>query len=158
MAGGGGKLSEATKIKISKSLKGKYVGPNAFSFGLKLSESHKQKISIANKGRIVLEETRNKMSKSKKGKKPPNFGKPHSEKSKLKMSLSKKGKKNPKTAEWSEKNRLANTSTIKDKFNNIFIGQKEVSVFYNLARTTIGAILKGIIKKNEFGLEYIQKR
>ena len=63
--------------------------------GMTLSESHKRKISEANKGKKlppISEETRKKLSEAKKGDKHPLFGKHHSEEAKRKMSEANKGK------------------------------------------------------------------
>ena len=53
-------FSEETKIKLSKSHKGKKLGP--------FSEEHKRNIGEANKGRHCSEETKKKISEAKKGK------------------------------------------------------------------------------------------
>ena len=55
--------------KISDSLKGKYIGVNAFRHGLKLTDEHKKIISEANKSKNkpISVETRDRMSKSRKG-------------------------------------------------------------------------------------------
>lgn len=57
-----------------------------------LSEETKKKIGNANRGRQHTEESKNKMSKSKIGKKNSMYGKNHSEEAKRKMSEAKKGK------------------------------------------------------------------
>jgi len=81
-------MNDETKKKISETLKGKYVGENAFRKGIKLSEEHKLAISEANKGRnkLVSEETRRKMSLSR-------IGIKYSDNTRRKMSESHKGKK-----------------------------------------------------------------
>ena len=70
--------------------------------GVKLSDEHKKNISKSNKGRIIPEEVKIKMRKNHadiRGKNNPLFGKKHSEETKKKMSESKKGlydgEKNP---------------------------------------------------------------
>jgi group I intron endonuclease len=63
-------MTTETKEKISKSLKGKYIGENAFRKGLKLTEEHKEKISQASKGKTHTEESKKKMSDRKKGIRP----------------------------------------------------------------------------------------
>jgi hypothetical protein len=81
-------LSEETKQKISESEKGKVI-----------EDWHRKRISEANKGKILSQETKDKMSESKKGCKNPRFGKPgtmlgrkQSEESRKKISNSQKGK------------------------------------------------------------------
>ena len=67
--------------------------------GSRLTEEHKQKISEANKGKIVSKETREKISKANKGKPGPNKGKKFSKETREKISKSKigvyKDEKNP---------------------------------------------------------------
>jgi group I intron endonuclease len=60
-------MNEEIAKKISKILKGKYVGENSFRKGIRLTEDHKKCISEANSGRILTGETKKKMSDSKKG-------------------------------------------------------------------------------------------
>ena len=84
------KLSEETKLKISKSLK-----------GYKFSDERKRKISKANKGKKRSEEHKRKISKAQKGKKLSTYtkqkisvlhkGKKHSDETKLKLKASHKG-------------------------------------------------------------------
>lgn len=64
-------MNDEIKEKISNTLKGKYVGENAFRYGLKLSDEHKKAISIANKGKTLSDEHRNKISKANTGKSMP---------------------------------------------------------------------------------------
>lgn len=100
LGGSRGKLSEETKQKISKSLKGRKVSLETLmkmrnkklaqstkekigikNKGKKLTNEHKNAISLANSQRIVSEETKQKHSEN-------NKGKILSEETKLKMSLS----------------------------------------------------------------------
>ena len=73
--------SEESRLKMSKANKGE-KNPN---FGKTHSEEVRQKISEAQKGKIISEETRKKMSKAQKGRTA-------SEESRLKMSEAQKGK------------------------------------------------------------------
>jgi group I intron endonuclease len=88
----GKKHTQETKQKISKSKKLNPVHTVHTPEGI-------EKIRIAMKNRIVSEETREKMSKSMKGRIPPNKGKKCSEETRKKMSIAKKekyiGKDNP---------------------------------------------------------------
>jgi hypothetical protein len=61
------------------------------AFGLKHSEETKRKISIANTGKVVSEQTRAKISAKSKG--HPNYNLSHTEEAKVKMSAAFKGKK-----------------------------------------------------------------
>lgn len=72
-------MSEQTKLKISKSNRGK-------TFGVKKSAEHRAKISAAHQGKIVSPETCAKISASKTGKKL-------TEETRLKMSAARIGKK-----------------------------------------------------------------
>ena len=93
--GGDGVLpSEETRIKMSKSHKGK-IPPNK---GIPMNEEQKKKLSESLKGRNVWnkgipmsEEQKKKLSEINKGQIPPNKGKHHTEESKRKMSKSHKG-------------------------------------------------------------------
>jgi len=58
------KMTQATKDKISKTLKEKYQGTEHHLF-----EETKRKIGLGNKGKIISQETRDKISKKNKGKK-----------------------------------------------------------------------------------------
>lgn len=79
-------MSPEIAKKISDNLKGKYVGERAFRHGIRLTQEHKDRISIANSkiNRTVTPETRKKMSESRMGFTP-------SEESRRKMSISKTG-------------------------------------------------------------------
>lgn len=65
-----GRHSEATRLKMSQSHKGK---PSP-TLGRPMSDEQKQKISIANTGKTRSEEARKRYSESKKGSKNPAFG------------------------------------------------------------------------------------
>lgn len=71
----GKKHSPESRLKISEN-----KTPHKF-----ISEKHKQNISKANKGKILTQETREKISKSKIGKQPPNKGKCHTQETKEKI-------------------------------------------------------------------------
>ena len=49
-------VSEETRKNISKALKGKYVGEDAFRHGIKLSNEHRKRLSEVNKGKKITEE------------------------------------------------------------------------------------------------------
>lgn len=87
MAEGGSSfyVTEESKKKVSESLKGKYVGENAFRYGIRLTEEHKKIISESNSGKKLSDETRKKMSES-------NLGKKFSDETRKKMSESHTGK------------------------------------------------------------------
>jgi len=87
--GDGGILTEETKKKISKSLKGI---PSKLK-GTKKCEEIKKKISETKKGQKHSEETKQKISESKKGQISWNKGIPHTNETKLKISEAKKGQK-----------------------------------------------------------------
>jgi hypothetical protein len=71
-------ISPETRMKISESLKGKYVGENSPLFGKQRSE-----------------ETKKKMSEAKKGENSPMFGKHHLSETRTKISEGNKGENNP---------------------------------------------------------------
>ena len=60
-------MTDETKEKISKTLKGKYVGERSFRKGLKLTDEHKKAISKSLKGNHLKEETKRKISNARKG-------------------------------------------------------------------------------------------
>ena len=71
--GGGGlsgyHVSEETKEKISKSLKGKYSGEKSPSYGKKHTKEAKQKMSESHTGKKLSEEAKRKIGKKSKGRK-----------------------------------------------------------------------------------------
>ena len=86
---GGGSCSETIRLKLSKAQRGKI-----------LSEEHRRKMSEATKGekhhqygKPLSEETKRKLSEANKGENNPMSGKTHSEESRQKMSEWQKGKK-----------------------------------------------------------------
>lgn len=108
MAKGGSSfyVTEESRNKISSSLKGKYVGENAFRYGIELTDNHKKIISKSNKGKKLSNETRKKMSESKKGIE-------HSLESRKKMSDAHSGK----ILSNKHKNKIGD-SLINRKFSN----------------------------------------
>lgn len=83
--GGGGKLPQEIKNKISNSLKGRPGVNKGKKFG-PMSKEQKQKISKANKGHHHTEKTKRKMSESHIGKNNPFYGKHHTKKAREKIS------------------------------------------------------------------------
>jgi hypothetical protein len=77
-------IQRKPKKKISDAEKGKH-----------LSEETRKKISDAKKGKHLSEETKKKMSEAKKGENHPSYGKHRSEETKRKLSDANKGKNHP---------------------------------------------------------------
>ena len=98
-------VSDETKKKLSESKRGKYLGENAPFYGKKHTEEAKIKISKKNKGRIVSEETKKILSI---------YGKNKilSEETKKKISESKRGIKRTFTPEWCENISKGNVGRI----------------------------------------------
>lgn|SRR3990167_2427418 len=80
---------------ISKSNKGK-----------KKTEEHKQKLKEVAIGRIVTEETRDKLSKATKGENNPMYNKHHTEEARQKQAKAKKGKKRTEVSKSKQSNSL----------------------------------------------------
>ena len=78
-------MTDDTKEKISKTLKGKYIGDLAFRKGMKLTKEHKEAISKSLLGKSLSEETKKKISEAHKGKS-------YSTETREKMSIAHKGK------------------------------------------------------------------
>ena len=83
--------TEEHKNKISETLKGKLAGENNPMYGKRHSEATREKISKAEKGKYVSEETRRKLSEAGKGNKNM-LGKKHSEETKKKIGEKSKGR------------------------------------------------------------------
>tara|TARA_Y100000310_G_scaffold325646_1_gene389402 strand:+ start:7160 stop:7957 length:798 start_codon:yes stop_codon:yes gene_type:complete len=108
--------SDLVKLKISNSLKGRYVGEKSFRFGKKHTDEAKRKLSLGRIGRfygkdspmygkIFSEETKQKMSMSAKNKlknkkNHPMFGKTHSMESRKKISLNHIDCAKEKNSQW----------------------------------------------------------
>ena len=105
-----GSVSEETKRKISKALKGRLAGENHPNWGKHLSEEHRKNISEGNKGKKLSEfqiqrlreantgrkmskESRKKISDSMKGENHPNWGKHLSEETRKKIGDAHRGEK-----------------------------------------------------------------
>ena len=99
--------------------------------GNKLSEETKRKISLANKGRTVLEETRIKLSNSLKGNKNT-FGRKASTEQRKKLSLIHKGKTPSKLC--LERAKKANTGRIPTIETREKIRQSLINKQYNIRR------------------------
>lgn len=95
--------SKETREKLSKAMKGRFVGEKSPmwgkrgeqspSWGRHLSEEAKAKLSRINKGKILSEETRRLISEAQRGEKAYNWGKHLSEATKEKLRLNHLGKK-----------------------------------------------------------------
>lgn len=86
--------SKETRMKISKSC----MGRKAWNKGIPCTKEQKRKISIANKGRIMSNETKEKISLNHpdtSGDNNPMFGKHHSKAAREKISKANKGENNP---------------------------------------------------------------
>jgi group I intron endonuclease len=136
----------------------------------KTSDETKLKLSIANTGRIVSKETRDKISESNKGKKrtkeyidkmkqrvvsdetkykisKANIGKKASDETKLKLSKAKKGKRP--SDECLLKSKNANSKkVINTKTNEIYDSVTQLSIILEMNRTTLNAKLTGQTKNN----------
>lgn len=176
----GKKRAESTKQKISRSKKGKALGPDNHFYGKKHTEESRQKMSKSSKalwkslsteqqqewiknsatariGHIVTQETRDKISKANKGRKPTqaainasikyNTGKKHTEETKQKMSQVKLGKKKSKETKqkMSEAQRKRVSQESIDKI-------KKVKWYINR-----GLSNNSIVAQTGFNYEYIRQ-
>jgi len=93
--GGGNKIiwTEEKRKEHSKIMKGKMLGEDNPNFGKSRSEKTRLKISQSKIGKIPSKETKQKMSKSHKGKNNHNFGKHFSKETLEKMSEVRSGEK-----------------------------------------------------------------
>ena len=99
----------------------------------------------------ISEETRLKMSESKKGDKNTFYGKKHSEETKEKISNSHKGKKHTEEhrRKVSENNAKNMSKIVLDLNTGVFYNSaKEVSDLYNLNHSTLRSQLNGTNKNN----------
>lgn len=161
------KLSE-----LSKSRKGVKRGP--------FSEEHKRKISESNKGKIVSEETRQKLREANKnpseelrkkmienrrdmsGENHPMYGKKHTEEARQKMSEALKGRVSPmKGKKLSEEHKKKISESRKGKYtgaNNPNYGNHKLKGKYTGKNSSAYGSGKAVIqltKNNEFVAEYI---
>lgn len=101
IANTGRNLPEEHRKRISEAMSGEKhpmygkKGKDNPLFGTTLSEKHKEKISIANTGKIRSEEQRKRISEATSGEKNPMFGKHPTEETKKKLSAAKSGEKHP---------------------------------------------------------------
>ena len=130
-------LAWANDLNELNKLEADFVNPelnNPNCWNLKEGGNHPKytktvclKISKANKGRIVSEETKKKLSKANKGKVSPNKGKKMSEEQKLKLSIAGKGRQI--STETKNKISKSNTGKVrslesKQKYKNSKLGNK----------------------------------
>jgi len=92
------------------------IAPMGFCVaGRKVSEETRKKISLSKKGKSYSEEFRKKISEVTKGEKNPFYGKKHSDEAKKKMSESMRGKKRPPRTEEHKKKLIENHVGMKGK-------------------------------------------
>lgn len=63
----GDKLSPEHRSKISLKLKGRFAGKNSWKYGKSITTEHKEKLRLGMKGKRMSEESRQKLSKNRKG-------------------------------------------------------------------------------------------
>jgi hypothetical protein len=145
----GKKHSKESKEKMKKNNKRSWLGK-------KHTEEEKEKISLANKEKIVTEETRKKISESCKGRIPYNKGIPATEEQKRKQSIIMKGRKI--SEEHKEKIKFSPESIQKAKEINskkiicietgeIFDSIISAANFTNVSTSAISNMLRGKTKK-----------
>lgn len=130
-------LAWANSLDELNTLEAKFVNPeldNSNCWNLKEGGDRPKytkevclKISKANKGRIISEETKKKISKTNKGRISPNKGKKMSEEQKLKLSIAGKGRQT--SAETKAKISKSNSGKVrslesKEKYRNSKLGNK----------------------------------
>jgi len=117
--------------KISKTLKGKYVGKDSFRFGLKLTDLHKKLLSDSTKHKRS-DETRKKISDAKAGVPFSDSHRKNISKSKLGKNLSEKCRKNIGLSLTGRKlsedtiNKLRNSNIDKKQKNSLVIIAKNI--------------------------------
>lgn len=104
-------MEEDIKAKISKTLKGKYVGDMSFRKGVPITDEHKAAISRANTGKKLSEETKRKLSEAHAGKVLSN---------EHKKKISEGGKGRICTAEQKERLRQSNLNKTQIHSRTIF--------------------------------------
>lgn len=110
------KMSEHTKRQMSVSAKGKVVS-DITKQKMSVAQSnrtveHRAKIGAKHKGKIMSLESRNKMTKAKKGKPSPNKGKKMTDEQKQKISKAHIGKKHPHSEKTKQKISIAHKNII----------------------------------------------
>lgn len=141
-----------------------------------LSESTKEKLRIANTGKILSEETKHKIAESMRGESNPFYGKHHTETTKQKMREAKNnvsGENNPmygklhseETKEKIRQKKLSSHMSLETKLKistpvkcveteEIYISTKEASRKLNLDSSTIGKCCRGKISTYK-GLHWV---
>ena len=140
----GGTLCNITKcgdgvlgLKHTEEARKKMGEPNK---GKIISEWHKKRISEFHTGKVISEETKKKMSEKAKGK---SIGRKASEETKIKMVAS------AKRGENNSASKLTTSDILKIReFNNLGIGQKKIATQFNVAKSTVAAIVNGITWKH----------
>ena len=137
----GSKLSEETKAKISKALKGVYVGENSALFG-----------------RLHTEKTKELMSSRKAGKNNPLYGKIHSEETKNLMRQKALGRKHSEDTKLIMSTKRGNPVNVYEKCDKegfkligSFISARRAAKFLDMSGSTvIKYINSGAIYKNRY--------
>lgn len=129
------KKSEEERLRISEIKRAANIG-RIFS-----SETLK-KMSEAKKGKPLKESHKKNISKAQSGENHPWYGRKHSDDTKLKISNSRKGTKNPNHSEFMKKN---NPKCLEVSINNItFVSIKEATEKLNLPRHIVKTRLNSL--------------
>ena len=123
--------TKESKEKMSDANKGKVI-----------SEYHKKKISECHKGKVVSEETRAKMSEKSIGEKNPMYGKKRSEYAKLVTGLKTSG-------ELNGSSKLNNKSVLEIReLSSNGLSQRKIASIFNISKSSVAFILKGVTWKH----------
>ena len=129
--------------KLLSFSKSEFTSNATSRFGQKLSAEHREKISIANKGKVISAETRKKIAIANAGNKPTKFAREYA-------SLVHKGV--AKSASHKDKIGYANSKRICTPIG-IFFSIDEVSNVYNVSRVSV----HNWLKKLDSGFYYADK-
>lgn len=112
------------------------------NLGRKFSKETLEKMSLSKKGKPLTEEHKKNISLSQSGENHPWFGRKHSEESKRKISETRKGVKNPKHSDFMKKNNPKNLSVSIN--GRIFDSIQQASEELNLPRHVVKTKLNSL--------------
>ena len=154
----GFKIDKKTRLKISKSLKGKCTGNknpmygrcgarNPF-YGKHHTDETKQKLRVANTGKYKSDDLKNKLSKLYSGVNNPNYGKHHTNEAKLKISQAvtnswNEDKRNKLVERNKQGTKRVSCFTLQGDFIENYSSVKAAAESVNISASGISACLKG---------------